>query len=118
MIVYAARVLYSRAYCKELASITIFKVILLLQIFPSYGTPNGKGLICEFVGGDFINWSHIFSSIDENGKQKKTEIGFKFENDKVQHSHIEIKNDKLFLNTSLIFSKKIRIKIYLCGRRK
>ena len=57
---------------KKLFLITI---ILVLQSFPSFGNPNGKGLICKCIDCENTNFTY------QNHEDK--ELGFLFKNNKV-----------------------------------
>ena len=68
---------------KKLLLITI---ILLLQSYPSFGNPNGKGIICNF---------------EKKTKDRKTyTLGFKFKDNKVEGSLIDKQNDEFFITNS------------------
>lgn len=71
--------------------VLLITIIFLLQSFPSYGNPNGKGIICKCV---FCNLTHIdISSYVPN--RKPTEIGFVFKNDTVSQYFISKINDDI-----------------------
>lgn len=79
---------------KKLFLITI---ILLLQSFPSFGDPNGNGIICDIeVGG-------VGRFIDDE-KTIRSKVGFSFLNNEVveSHFHLNVKNDKV---VRLLFPK-------------
>lgn len=65
---------------KKLLLITI---ILLLQSFPSFGNPNGKGIICDFER--------------ERKDGYPFTVGFKFNDNKVEGSFIDQKNDEFYI---------------------
>ena len=82
--------------------LTFIIIIFLLHSFPSFGDPNGNGIICKFKEGDkqSINWN----SYIEDGKP--TEVGYLFREDMVTFHYINRKNDdiKFRLNSN----KKLR----------
>ena len=75
---------------KKLLLITI---ILVLQSFPSFGNPNGKGVVCKCIKCDLnsIFFGTYFI------KEKPTEIGFLFKDNVVNIFIIEKKMTKYIM---------------------
>ena len=71
---------------KKLLLIT---VILLLQSFPSFGNPNGKGILCVV---DDKELKEIFPKEHHN----LLKFGFSFNDNKVTFDFLGIKNDVFF----------------------
>ena len=67
----------------------IITVILLFQSFPSFGDPNGKGIICDWDFGFYPE------NIFPGGPPR--DDGFLFENNQVVQVLIKLENDKFFL---------------------
>ena len=80
---------------KKLFFITI---ILLLQSFPSFGNPNGKGLICKYMEGEFrLPIPNLHMKIDKNGKKIPSEIGYFLNEDMVTPYMFRRNNDDIEL---------------------
>jgi len=80
---------------KKLFLITI---ILLLQSFPSFGNPNGKGLICKYMEGEFVlPIPNLHMKIDKNGKKIPSEIGYFLNEDMVTPYMFRRNNDDIEL---------------------
>ena len=80
---------------KKLFLITI---ILLLQTFPSFGNPNGKGLICKYIEGEFVlPIPNLHMKIDKNGKKIPSEIGYFLNEDMVTPYMFRRNNDDIEL---------------------
>ena len=71
---------------KKLFLITI---ILLLQSFPSFGNPNGNGILCTYGNESF--------SFYDKGKKLITKIGFIFINNKVTLNVIDRNTDEVVI---------------------
>ena len=69
--------------------ISLITITLLILSFPTFGDPNGKGIICSWKFGFFPE--NIFP------KGPPRDDGFLFENDHVVHVLIKFKNDRFFL---------------------
>ena len=80
---------------KKLLLITI---ILLLQSFPSFGNPNGKGLICKYIEGEFVlPIPNLHMKIDKNGKKIPSEMGYFLNEDMVTPYFFRRNNDDIEL---------------------
>ena len=66
-------------------------IILLLQSFPSFGNPNGNGILCTYG-------EKSFSYIDKDKKLPK-KFGFIFINNKVTLNFIEEKKDEVVIGS-------------------
>ena len=67
-------------------------LIFVMQSIPSYGNPNNKGIICEWIDGSFGHLDpRIYVQISDKGVKKPSETAFSFENDKVTFLIIEKK---------------------------
>ena len=71
---------------KKLLFITL---ILVLQSFPSFGNPNGKGILCTYGNESF--------SFNDKGKKLITKIGFIFINNKVTLNFIDRNTDEVVI---------------------
>ena len=80
---------------KKLFLITI---ILLLQSFPSFGSPNGKGLICKYIEGEFVKPIHnLYVKIDKNGRKIPSELGYFLNEGKITPYFFRRNNDDIEL---------------------
>ena len=86
--------------------VTLFIVIFLLQSFPSFGSVNGKGIVCKCLDCklDYIDPSSYISN------NKPTEIGFHFKLNKVAIYYISKIGDdiKVSENNQTSLRKKKR----------
>ena len=80
---------------KKKLLITIF---LLLQSFSSFGSPNGKGIVCNWIDGNVELYKKRFRTLISN---IPTDVGYFFENDKVVISEFRIKNDIVFVENDV-----------------
>ena len=82
-------------------------IILLLQSFPSFGNPNGKGIVCNLIEGV------VFKNIDKE-QTVDSDLGFGFRKDKVTMSFLNLneENDKvIILQTPSEYFKTTKRKI-------
>ena len=86
--------------------VTLFIVILLLQSFPSFGSVNGKGIVCKCLD---CKLDHLDPSSYISNK-KPTEIGFHFKLNKVAIYYISKIGDdiKVSENNQTSLRKKKR----------
>ena len=73
---------------KKLLLIT---TILLLQSFPSFGNPNGKGILCTIEDEFFKYFDRETKIINK--------IGFSFSNNKVTQNFFYKKNDEILIGS-------------------
>ena len=88
--------------------IILLSFILLIHCFPSYGGPNGKGIICKYIKGDInLLTKRTYFQTNKDGKKIPSEVGYLFINNTVSFDFIERINDNIhwdrFYNRSGIF---------------
>lgn len=84
----------------------LITVILLLQSFPSFGNPNGKGIICSLIEG--VVYRHI-----DKEQTIDSELGFGFKGDKVSMTYFNLNED-----TDIVFILSTTKKNFTTTKRK